>query len=223
MANVLDHTDDTQKASLPIDEETLKDNSKLLLCPQCDELYLFELIAPRQKAVCKCCGYTLYRGDSTLRMVKVLTISGLLLFYPAFFLPVLKIHMAGNNLETSTYQSVFAFTTSAYWPIAISVILFAILIPLFRLLIYLSIVFKNKFINQNIGRPLLKYLAPSHEWSMVDVYFMGIIVTVAKMVDRSDVELTIGTLSLILLMVNNILLQSVTHFDELWKKLYERN
>ncbi|MFG1482549.1 paraquat-inducible protein A [Halobacteriovorax sp. HFRX-2_2] len=220
MATILD---DTDKTSFPIDEETLKDNSKLILCPDCDELYEFKLIAPRQKAVCQCCGYTLYRGDSTLRMVKVLTISGLLLFYPAFFLPVLKIHMAGSNLETSTYQSVFAFATKAYWPIAISVILFAILIPLFRLLVYLSVFIKNKYINQNIGKPLLKYLAPSHEWSMVDVYFMGIIVTVSKMVDRSDVELTIGTLSLILLMVNNILLQSVTHFDELWKKLYERN
>lgn len=33
-----------------IDEETLKDNSKLLLCPECDEIYLFEMINKRQRA-----------------------------------------------------------------------------------------------------------------------------------------------------------------------------
>ncbi|MEH0861342.1 MULTISPECIES: paraquat-inducible protein A [Halobacteriovorax] len=206
-----------------IDEETLKDNSKLLLCPECDEIYLFEMINKRQRAKCHRCGEILYNGDSTITMVKVLTISGLLLFYPAIFLPVLKIKMAGANLETSTYESIFAFTTKAYWPIAISVVLFAILIPLFRLVAYLTVVFKNQFINHHLGRTFIRFLRASHEWSMIDVYFMGIIVTVAKMVDRSEVELTIGTLSLILLMVNNILLQSVTHYDELWKKLYERN
>lgn len=206
-----------------IDEETLKDNSKLLLCPECDEIYLFEMINKRQRAKCHRCGEILYNGDSTITMVKVLTISGLLLFYPAIFLPVLKIHMAGSDLETSTYQSIFAFTTKAYWPIAISVILFAIVIPLFRLIAYITIAFRNKFINDNFGRTFIRFLKASHEWSMIDVYFMGVIVTVSKMVDRSDVELTIGTLSLILLMVNNILLQSVTHYDELWKRLYERN
>ncbi len=206
-----------------IDEETLKDNSKLILCPECDEIYLFNLVKPKQRAICKRCGHILYNGDSTLFFVKILTISGFLLFYPAMFLPVLKIHMAGQNLQASIVESVNTFMTKAYWPIAASVVLFSIAIPFFRLCVYASIIFKNHFINENIGKKLIKFLRPSYEWAMIDVYFMAIIVTVAKMVDRSEVQLTIGTVSLILLMVNSILLQSTTHYDELWKKLYERH
>lgn len=214
---------DNTQDNFAIDEETLKDNSKLILCPDCDQIYEFKLIKQRQKAVCHRCGHTLYRGDSTIKLVKVLTISGLLLYYPAMFLPVLKIQMAGSNLETSIYTSVFTFATKAYWPIAITVLLFAVVIPLVRLLSYSTIAFDNQIINSKIGKRLIKFLRPSQEWTMIDVYFMGIIVTIAKMIDRSDVELTIGTISLILLMVNNIMLHSLTHFDELWKKLYERN
>tara|TARA_R110000822_G_scaffold159476_31_gene299673 strand:- start:3142 stop:3777 length:636 start_codon:yes stop_codon:yes gene_type:complete len=156
--------------------------STVLACTSCDLIFDISSLVDGESARCTRCGQflTIYRADELSR-VMAFTISALILLILACSFPFLQ-------LESSGLQSMMTLpeTASKLWfynmqGLAFIVAAFIIFIPAFILILILVLVGalmmeKHHRWLRSIGR--LIYTLQT--WSMVDVFFMGVLVSLVK-------------------------------------------
>ena len=156
----------------------------LIACHECD-LLLREIPLPQGKAACCCCcGATLYRNlpDSINRSL-ALTVAASILYLIANSFPILGINLQGNGNAVTLLQAVhdlwnqdmplvssLTFVTAIFVPALELCLMLYLLLPLYRghLLPGTSQVMR-----------LLQTIKP---WGMVEVFMLGILVSLVKLV-----------------------------------------
>ncbi|EJT84731.1 paraquat-inducible protein A [Pseudomonas putida S11] len=115
----------------------------------------------------------------------------MLLFVPANFLPIMQLHLLGQTSDDTVWSGVLGLYNSEMRGVAVVVFLCSMAIPLAKLLCQLVVLLS---IRLNVGRSfgLLFYRIYHHlrDWGMLEVYFMGVLVAIVKLVDLA--ELTVG-------------------------------
>lgn len=159
-------------------------NKLLIACHECDLINSIGSVPEGDSAVCSRCGYILFshKKDSMDRSL-ALTMAGLLLFIIANAYPLLEIKMDSIYQATTLFGGVEALYTSGSWEIAILVFLTAILFPLIELLVKLYILLPLK-LNRRPWKmiPMLNILEKIKPWGMMEVFMLGILVSVVKLV-----------------------------------------
>jgi paraquat-inducible protein A len=190
-------------------------------CHFCDTLYQIKLIKEGERANCSTCDQLLYynRHKSVERAV-AFALAGLLLFGLLFFFPFMQLSAQGNVIIMSMPEAVGRLWSEDGKFIAIAVGLFALVLPLAQLILLLYIC-----IPLLAGRTLpyivraTKLLQAIQPWVMLEVFFLGTIVSLLKLVKLADVQLLIGFWSLIALMI--CIAGSLSGIDrlELWDRI----
>ena len=187
--------------------QSKSDTDKLLACAECDLLIEQISIDKGYRAECPRCGHLLYRPVAgCLDKLLTLAISCLLLFLPAVLMPIFHLNLLGDSRTVSVISGVFMFYQSGYWVVALVVLLFSILIPLFKIvsLFYISICLKTKY-------PAPKLVAVFHwyhhfrGWSMLEVFALGSMVSAIKLRDIGELEPGVGLYCFVGLLVLSIL------------------
>ncbi|MBU1171756.1 MAG: paraquat-inducible protein A [Proteobacteria bacterium] len=117
-----------------------------------------------------------------------LSISGLILFIPACFLPLLELNIYGHTGSCTMIKGVLQMMKSGYWWMSCLVLFCSILVPFFiqMLLFGLSLALKLGAWPSLLVRPLKLYQSLT-EWAMLDVYMLGILIALIKMEDYGDI------------------------------------
>ena len=110
--------------------------SGLTACPDCD-LLLKDIPVPEgRKSLCPRCGSVLCSSrPNTVVRTLALTLTGLILFFPAMLLPVMTLDAMGMETATNLVHGIPVLFRSGFHAVAILIFLTGVAVPFIKLLI----------------------------------------------------------------------------------------
>ena len=200
-------------SSLPVEQ--------LVACHECDLLMRKPVLQDGESAECPRCGYELFsHRHHVVRRSLALVLTALLLYVPANFLPIMQLNLLGQTSQDTVWSGVLGLYESGMQGIAVVVFLCSMAVPLLKLLCQLLVLLS---ICLDFGRSygLLLYRIYHHmrEWGMLEVYLMGILVAMVKLMDLADLSLGLGLFCFIALLLVQVWLEVTMSPHQIWEAL----
>jgi paraquat-inducible protein A len=164
------------------------DHKSLIACRECD-LVLREIdLKPGGSACCACCGSTLYRNTpDSLERTLALILAAAILFIIANIYPILGIEIKGTRNATNLFGAVQSLWDQGVHTVACLVFATTILLPTIELALMIYLLLPLKLKLELPGTTLiLRYLQGIKPWGMVEVFMLGILVSLVKLSDQSN-------------------------------------
>jgi len=163
-----------------------------MACPQCDTLYKLAALPPKSRAICVRCGSVLATSRArSISQALALAITATILMFMACFFPFLTLSVGSGTNQASLFDAIIAFSDAAQFPVAISVAALIIILPTVRLVLLIYVLGPLA-----LGRPTLPHSIPLFRiteqlrpWCMVEIFVVGVAVSLVKIVGMADVEL----------------------------------
>jgi paraquat-inducible protein A len=197
--------------------------SEVTVCPDCG--LLLQPLAPRrnQTTICPRCSQQLHRyKHNAIQKALALSLTGLLLFLPANFLPLLTFTVLGIATRSSIAQACLHLFDQGQYFVGVIVVLTTLIFPLAilsgLLLITLGLTQQQK--GAWMGR-LFRLYHHLTEWAMTDVFLVGVLITIVKMAHMAAVTLNAGFFCLIGLVVVTVVCQTVIDPHLFWSLMDE--
>jgi len=207
-------------------DDTAKMNNKIntslfVACQQCDALYDKPRLKQGQLAKCHRCGSTLIerKVDSIERSFNW-SLAGLMLMLPAILLPIMGVTLAGQFHQASLFDCILVLIDRGFFMIALLVFLFAIAVPIVRLTGALYISYSFKF--NKLKPSLLNFFRAYHHldnWAMLNVFMLGIVVSMYKLIDDTELSVNLGLLAFIFWLICSTMSAVALDQDHIWDKL----
>ncbi|MBE7374642.1 paraquat-inducible protein A [Pseudomonas lopnurensis] len=211
-----------ESAATPgLDERPL---DQLVACPECDLLMLKPALDLGEVAECPRCGYELFRlRHRIIGPGLALVLAALLLYFPANFLPIMQLNLLGRTTDDTVWSGVLSLYRSDMQGIAVVVFLCSMAVPLLKLLCQLVVLL---CIGVDRAKPLGLFLYRIYhhlrEWGMLEVYLLGILVSIIKLRDMAELSLGVGLACFAGLLVVQVWLELVMSPHQVWEALSER-
>jgi paraquat-inducible protein A len=152
------------------------------------------------------------KKDSIERTL-VLSLAGLILFVPAMVLPIMTLDAMGIERTSNILQGIKVLFQDGFHMVAMVVLLTAVIVPFLKLLLlfYVSVAIRIK---ANLSNPALgfRFYQRLDEWGMLEIYMLGILVSITKLTDLAHVSYGIGLFCFVSLLA--ITLFSSVTFDK---------
>jgi len=159
-------------------------HTTLIVCPECDLLLQEISLPPGGSACCCCCGATLYRNlPDSLNRSLALTVAAAVLFLVANAFPVLGINLQGNGNAVTLLQAVQELWRQDMPLVSTLTFVTAILVPGLELVMMLYLLLPLYRGHVPPGTSLImRLLHAIKPWGMVEVFMLGILVSLVKLV-----------------------------------------
>ncbi len=164
-------------------------SASLVACHSCDLLQRLGEVPEGSTALCLRCGGVLRRRRrNSIERTLALTLAASVLFVVANSFPFLAFDMRGQVTQTTLLTGVFDLYEQGMWAIAGLVGLTAVAAPLAQLalLLYVLLPVHLGIIPWQMA-PAFRVLRHVQPWSMMEVFLVGILVAVTKLVDMATV------------------------------------
>ncbi|MCU1717730.1 paraquat-inducible protein A [Pseudomonas sp. 5P_3.1_Bac2] len=193
----------------------------LIACHECDLLMRRPEPECGQKVECPRCGYELYTlRPQVIRRSLALVLAALLLYVPANFLPIMQLNLLGRSTEDTIWSGVVGLYNSGMQGIAVVVLLCSMVIPLLKLLCQFAVLLSIRWdIGRSYGLLLYRIYHHLREWGMLEVYLMGILVAIVKLVDLAELHLGLGLFCFIGLLLVQVWLEVTMSPQQIWQAL----
>ena len=199
----------------------------LFVCHDCDALQKVPEVAPGNDAICVRCGTRLFRNPkSDIDKPLAYIIASMILFVVANTQPIMSITILGIKQDATISDAALAFIGSDSPEIAALVWLPSVLIPGLIITLLFYVLFSIRFqLNWPYAKTMLVWISRMLPWGMMDVFLLGIIVSLVKLVSLAEVALGIGFYAFLILIF--LYAASIASLDPhtLWENLggeYER-
>jgi paraquat-inducible protein A len=197
---------------------------ELTACPDCDLLLQTAQLDHHLEGRCPRCNALLWHSAKHTDTISfAAAISGLILFYPAITLPILKLTMVGQHGSNSLLGGIYSMWLEQERMLAVLILLCSLVAPLLHLLLtaVVCLSIRLKYFPRHF--PLwLKYKCWMQSWNMLEVYAMGIIVAYIKMMHDGEVSISGGTFCVSALLLCIILCSQYFHEEQAWQH-WEKN
>ncbi|MEL0037005.1 MAG: paraquat-inducible protein A [Gammaproteobacteria bacterium] len=198
-----------------------KSLDSLMACHECDLLVERISLEPRQHAHCPRCNALLHVGrKDPILTTLIVSLSGLLLIYPAYFLPLMEMGALGLANDTSIIETVIPLLNASFWIPAVALLLFAIVFPV--LILALGFWVSVHLYMQELPKyliPMLRLFEWLIRWVMPEVYVIGIIVALVKLLDDFSVIVGTGLVSFCVMMFCSLLVTTTVSRNLFWRAL----
>ena len=180
---------------------TIEQTSILYICHECDALQNVSAIKPGKTAVCVCCDSILFKNPvNGIEKPLSLVIASMILFVVANIYPIMTITIAGIERHTTLTGSALIFLEQGSPELAATVWLPSVFIPGF---IIFGLFYVLLSIRYDLGwfytKPILVWVSRLLPWGMMDVFLLGVLVALVKLVALADVFLGTGFYAFIVL------------------------
>ncbi|MCL7462752.1 paraquat-inducible protein A [Pseudomonas sp. NW5] len=198
---------------------------QLLACHDCDLLLRRPVLGVEQKARCPRCGCELFAQRAQVqRRSLALVLTALLLFIPANFLPIMQLELLGQRREETVWSGVLGLYYGEMQVVALVVFLCSMVIPLLKLLCQLAVLLCIQWrMARGWGRGLYRAYHHLREWGMLEVYLIGILVSIVKLVDMADLRVGVGLFCFIALLLAQIWLEVSMSPQQIWAALEDEH
>lgn len=193
----------------------------LVACHECDLLMRKPRLGDGESAECPRCGYELFRHrHRVIRRSLALVIAALLLYVPANFLPIMQLNLLGQTTEDTVWSGVVGLYDSGMQGIALVVFLCSMAVPLLKLLCQLLVLLSIRLdCGRSYGLLLYRIYHHMREWGMLEVYLMGILVAIVKLLDLADLSLGLGLFCFVALLLVQVWLEVTMSPHQIWEAL----
>ena len=132
----------------------------------------------------------------------------------------MELNLLGQASQDTVWSGVVGLFDTGMQGIAFVVFLCSMGIPLLKLLCQLAVLLSIRW---NIGRSygLLIYRIYHHlkDWGMLEVYLMGVLVAIVKLVDLAELSLGLGLTCFVSLLLVQVWLEVVMSPHQIWQAL----
>ncbi len=191
------------------------------ICHECDEIS--RISTPERPGIYKCpkCSTKLYSyRPGMIEKIYAYNIAALILFVLTNYFPFLSFQAAGNSSEANFATSILYLFDEKEWLMG-SVILFTIIIaPLARIL--LNIILFGSLYHRFLppfSTGMIKLLESLQPWGMLDVFLLGILVSIVKLVKMGTIIPGISLWAFMLMVFIIAAAQSIFDPHILWKEI----
>ena len=193
----------------------------LKACPDCDLLVSVTEAQAGYAVLCPRCGSTLHKKTAG-SVAKTLALSGtgLILYLPAIGLPLMTFQSLGFSDSANILESVLNFYRNDYYFVSLMVLLSAVVFPLVLLsgIFFISLQLYRRRFSPVLAR-IFRLYEHFEEWAMVEVYLLGIMITVIKMSGSSDITFRSGVICFTLLVLITLAISTVIDRELFWQMI----
>jgi paraquat-inducible protein A len=195
--------------------------SELAACPQCDLLLTLSPLSAGQRAVCTRCGASIRQaGADPIGRPLALTAAALLLFLPANFLPILALDIMGHSSASTVVGAVQVLFAGGLALVGPMVLFCSILAPLATMGLLFVVLF---FLRLRRGPSFLpgffRLYLHLDSWAMLEVYMIGLLVSIVKLLDMARVEVGIGLFCFIGLLITSLAAKAALDRTAVWERI----
>ena len=161
----------------------------LIACHECDLIHRVKPLPKKGVANCIRCGSVLYRHKpNSIERTLALSLAGLVLFVLANSFPFLALKMGAQVHQTNLISGIMVLYTQGMQALAILVLLTTILAPLAQLLgmLYVLLPLRHDRVPPKFA-PIFRFLRSLETWSMMEVFMLGILVSVVKLAKMAQI------------------------------------
>lgn len=196
-----------------------------IACHECDALLSHPHLSDGQRAYCPRCGALLMEHKTNmLSQTLAVSLAGLVAFIPAIFMPMIGLETNGLRSVASLADTIEILFLDGLYLVSVLLFLFIILVPLGQLTIIFYLVFrlrKRHFNKHFIGFYRRFFLLK--EWGMLEVFLLGIIVSLYKLFMLANVIYGSGLAAYCLLLLSAILVTRTLDEHQLWEIIARGN
>ena len=194
---------------------------QFIICPGCD--LLLEKIQPTATytAACPRCLRRLHRSrPASIERTLVFSLTGILLYLPANFAPLLTFNILGTTTGSSLFQSALSMFDQGEYLVGILVVLTGLAFPLMTLF-FLFGVSAGLFLDwrQKWMQVFLRRYHHLAEWAMTDIYLIAVFTTIIKMNHTAEIGFNPGLFCFIGLVATTVAAQASFDRSLFWEKL----
>lgn len=189
----------------------------LIACRYCDMLHVRESLGHGQTASCRRCGSTLYRNDRHRRDARLpLVLAALLFFIFSNLYPIAEINLQGVRVQSTLWGCVRRMYLDQMELLAIFLFVTILLFPVIELVLMAWVLMRTGHRRSRPGGRMLRLLNRLRPWSMIEIYMLGVLVTLSKLTSMATVVIGPASISMVLLVVT---LAGILMFDshDLWE------
>ena len=192
----------------------------LIACHECDLIHRVKPLPTKGLANCTRCGSVLYRHKpNSLERTLALSLAGLVLFVVANWFPFLSLKMESQIHQTNLITGINVLYSQGMQPLAILVLLTTILAPLAQLLgmLYVLLPLRHDRVPPKFA-PVFRFMLSLETWSMMEVFMLGILVSVVKLAKMAQIVPGVAIFSFFALIV--VLTAATVSLDphEMWHR-----
>lgn len=193
----------------------------LAACPQCDLLMRLSRISAGQKALCPRCGASIRKPRTdTIGKPLALTVASLLLFVPANFMPILVLDILGHSSVSTMVGAVQVLFAGGLPLVALMVFFCSILAPLATMGLLAVVLFSARLQRGPAFLPgCFRLYLHLDSWAMLEVYMIGLLVSIVKLLDLARVEVGIGLFCFVGLLLTSLAAKAALDREALWEKI----
>lgn len=194
----------------------IEDLTQFSSCEECDTIYRKVSLAPGEKARCLSCGAEIYSELKPFHHIIALILTALIIFIVANSFPIIKIEVQGNSIQTTLIGAAWTMFHIGREVVALILIFTTFIIPLINLILLMYVFINVGWLKR---RPYfmvfaLRTLYLFRVWAMVEVFLIGILVTLVKLINMviviPEVALwAFGALSIFMVYLNDIKVQDI--------------
>lgn len=194
---------------------------RLVQCHACGLLQRNPPLPPGGAARCGRCGTTLHRNrPDSLDRTLALTLAGLILFIVANSFPFLAFEMQGRITQTTLATGVQDLYAQGRWSLAVVVAFTSIVVPGLQLVLLLGVLLPLKLGRLPRGfATLFRYVETLAPWGMMDVFMLGILVSVVKLADMATIIPGISLFAFAILIFVLAAAQASLDPDIVWSRI----
>ncbi len=193
----------------------------LIACHECD--LLIERVAnkPGEDVICPRCHARLYYATAnSIERSLALSVAGLILFIPANIFPILSLQVFGQSQSEIIIQSAMSLYEGGLTLVALLILLFAVVVPLFQLvtLFYISSTLHYRREGRLLRQAMLSY-QHLRGWGMLEIFLLGVLVSIIKLKDIADLNIGLGLYSLSALIIVITLSSIFFNPHQIWHEI----
>lgn len=161
----------------------------LIACEYCDALHQRTPLESGEVSRCTRCNAELEQNiGHRWHFLLPLTIAALILFVIANCFPIVALEIQGQTSQTTLAGAVLALSDEGTSTIALVVLVTIILLPLMQLLILLYILIGTQRDQPLAGfQTLVRLLLRIQPWGMIEVFMLGVLVALIKLMNMADI------------------------------------
>ena len=197
---------------------TEKELDNLIICKKCHTLHKKVPLSHNKKAFCSKCDILLYQNNpNTLDKTLALVIAAAISLFVAFKFTIVSINIQGLEQSLTLYGLFMVILEQHQYIVGIMFIFLIVIFPvtiIFSMLLLLILMKLKK--GGYLTHRLLILLAYIRPWSMVDIFFISLLVSMVKLFDYAYIELGVSFIAFIFTLILDIIITKNISFYELW-------
>lgn len=163
---------------------------ELIACEECDTVYRRMILVKNERAYCSACGAELYRRIPSFNTLLALVVTALIVFAIANSFSIVKVELQGIYSETTLLGAAWAMFQTERAFVGILILITTFIVPLSYLVLLGTVLARVQYVaptdsthSQDYWMILaLRALYLIRAWGMVEVFLIGVLVTLVKLV-----------------------------------------